>query len=250
MQAFVPGDQFVREGQPLHESALLEPENRAEGAAEEHTLDCSECDQAHSEPVAVVDVLEGPVGLLADAGEVVHCVEQFCLLSVVLNLRVDQQGLGLRVDVLHRDLEALECPCLCDFDFLGELAGQVFDDDPVARSEEGQDHLDELLFVGVEFLPVGVVVGEVDLVVGPEGGHVLLLHHVHVGLADGEQHEAVRFLLQDRFQRVRVRASWMSVRVWEGVGGECVELAVGGEFGLGLHHQVGKLLDFIRIGVH
>lgn len=38
VQALVAGDELVREGEPGHEAALLEPEDGAEGAGEEDAL--------------------------------------------------------------------------------------------------------------------------------------------------------------------------------------------------------------------
>ena len=69
VDAFVTGDELVGEGETRHETTLLEPEDGGEGAREEDTFDSSEGNETLSEGgVLVGDPSEGPVGLLADAG--------------------------------------------------------------------------------------------------------------------------------------------------------------------------------------
>ena len=55
MQALVARDELVREGEPRHEAALLEPEERAEGAREEDALDRGEGHQPLAEARLVPD---------------------------------------------------------------------------------------------------------------------------------------------------------------------------------------------------
>ena len=67
VKTLVPRDEFVGEGEAGHEAALLEPEDRGEGAGEEDTLDGSERHQSLCECGALIlDPADGPVGLLAD----------------------------------------------------------------------------------------------------------------------------------------------------------------------------------------
>jgi hypothetical protein len=101
------------------------------------------------------------------------------------------------VHVLHRNLEAVEASRLRDLHLTAELLGQVFEDDAVRGCEEGQDIFDEVLLLGVEFLPVSQVLVEIDLVDRPEGGEVFLVHVVDGGVVDGEEDEAVRVFLED-----------------------------------------------------
>ena len=69
VQAFVAGDELVGEGEAGHEAALLEPENGGERAAEENAFYGGEGNEALGEGrVFVLDPLDGPVGLFADAG--------------------------------------------------------------------------------------------------------------------------------------------------------------------------------------
>ena len=67
---------------------------------------------------------------------------------------IDEQAVRLRVDVLHRHLEAVESAGLRHLNLVSEVHRQVLVDDTVRSSEEGQDVLDEVLLVRVEFLRV------------------------------------------------------------------------------------------------
>lgn len=69
VQTLVTRDQLVGEGQTRHETTLLQPEDGGERAREEDTLNSSEGNQTLSEGgLFVLDPTDGPVGLLADAG--------------------------------------------------------------------------------------------------------------------------------------------------------------------------------------
>lgn len=69
VEAFVPRDQLVGESETRHEAALLQPEDGGEGAREEDAFDGGEGDKALSEgAVFILNPLDGPVRLLADAG--------------------------------------------------------------------------------------------------------------------------------------------------------------------------------------
>lgn len=68
VETLVPGDQLVRKGETGHETALLEPEDGCEGAAEEDAFYGSESDETLGEGgVFVLDPFYCPVGLLTDA---------------------------------------------------------------------------------------------------------------------------------------------------------------------------------------
>jgi len=76
VQAFVARYEFVAEGKSGHDASLLEPEDGAEGSAEEDAFHGCESHQSGREAVSTVDLLEGPVSLLLDGREVFDCVEQ------------------------------------------------------------------------------------------------------------------------------------------------------------------------------
>jgi hypothetical protein len=69
VHALVTRDELVGEGETGHETALLQPEDGRERTTEEDALDGGEGNEAVGEGgVLVGDPTEGPVGLLADAG--------------------------------------------------------------------------------------------------------------------------------------------------------------------------------------
>jgi hypothetical protein len=56
--------------------------------------------------------------------------------------------------------------------------------------------LDEVALVFGEFLPVLRILAQIDLVHGPEAGHLVLVHLPDVLVHDWQNYEAVRVLLQ------------------------------------------------------
>ena len=67
VHTLVTGDELVGKGETRHETALLEPEDRGECAAEEYALDGGEGYQPLSKSRAgIVDPSYGPIGLLPD----------------------------------------------------------------------------------------------------------------------------------------------------------------------------------------
>ena len=81
------------------------------------------------------------------------------------------------MDVLHHDLEAVEATSLRDLHLGAEALDKVLVDDAIRGSEEGKDVRDEETLVVVEALvPVVKVLGQVDLLCGPEGSLGLLVH--------------------------------------------------------------------------
>lgn len=112
MKALVAGDEFVGEGESGHERAFFEPKDGAEGPREENSLDGCEGDQSLLEGAVAIHPLHGPLRLLADHIDVLDGREEIVLLGQIFDVGVDQQRVGLRVDVLHRDLEPIEAPRL------------------------------------------------------------------------------------------------------------------------------------------
>lgn len=168
VQAFVSGDQLVGKCEARHQTSLLQPEYRAERSAEENALNSSECYKSSCEFISVVYLFKSPLGFLLNRVEVGDGFEQNLLLTFVFDLSVYQQRLGLRVYVLHRDLEPIESPSLSYFNLPSESLCKILNDDTVAGCEECEHHLDELLLIIVQFVPVLVVVSQVNLVISPE----------------------------------------------------------------------------------
>mmetsp|Transcript_47386 Transcript_47386/g.146682 ORF Transcript_47386/g.146682 Transcript_47386/m.146682 type:complete len:337 (-) Transcript_47386:146-1156(-) len=203
VQALVPGDELVGEGEAGHEAALLEPVDGAEGAAEEHALHRRKGHEALCEAALAAHPLNGPARLLPHRRHGLDGVEDLVLLRWVPDILLDKQRVGLRVDVLHGHLEAVEGTGLRQLHLGGELLRQVLVDDAVGGREEGEDVLDEVLLGVREPLPVPAVLREVHLLRGPEGGLVLLVHLPDLGVLDGEHHPAPRVLHEQRVLRLQ-----------------------------------------------
>ena len=101
MHAFITADELVGEGESGHEATLLEPEDRGKRSREEDTLDGGEGDETLAKGGLLIrDPSKSPVGLLLDAGNGLDSVEEELAASGVLDVRVDEERISLRVDIL------------------------------------------------------------------------------------------------------------------------------------------------------
>lgn len=158
-------------------------------------------------------------------------VEEVSALLRLLDVGVDQKGVGLRVDVLNHDLESIEAASLSNLDLSTETLKQVLVDNAIRGSEESKDVGDEVSLVIVQtVVPVVQVLGQVDLFSSPERSFGLLVHlpdlicgriqtsiplfvkkkktnlrvtrrrrvATYLMVLDGEKHEATRVLLKQR----------------------------------------------------
>ena len=107
----------------------------------------------------------------------VNGIEEVGALLGLLDISVDEQGVGLGVDVLHHDLEAVEATGLGNLDLSTETLDKVLVDNAVGGGEEGQDVGNEVTLIVVQaVVPVVKILGEINLLSGPEGGLGLLVH--------------------------------------------------------------------------
>lgn len=178
VHALVTADELVGECKTRHQATLLHPEDGGERAREEDSLNGGECDKTLSEGRLLVrDPTEGPVSLALDARNGLDGVEQEFPTSGVLDVGVDEERVGLGVDVLHHNLEAVEATSFSRLDFVGETLNEVLVDNAVGCSEEREDVGEEVALVIVQaVVPVVHVLGQVHLFGGPEGGLSLLVH--------------------------------------------------------------------------
>jgi len=106
MHSFVMTNEFVGEGEAGHQTALLQPEDRSKGTREEDILHSGEGDEVfRKHRMLVRDPTEGPVGLALNARNCFDGVEEVIMLDGVLDVSIDEESVGFRVDVLHHDLE-------------------------------------------------------------------------------------------------------------------------------------------------
>jgi len=194
VETLVTGDELVGEGEAGHEATLLEPEDGGESTAEEDAFDRGEGDEALSEGgVAVLDPANGPVGLLANAGDYnlgleerckysgrkltgINGVEEMGPLGRLLDVGVDEERVGLGVNVLHHDLEAVEAASFGNLDLAAEALDQVLVDDTVRGSKEGENVRDEELLAVIDaVVPVVEILAQINLLGCPERSLGLLV---------------------------------------------------------------------------
>jgi len=178
MQTLVTRDKFVGESQTRHESTLLEPEDRSEGPTEEDTLNGSEGDETLGKGrVLVLNPSDSPISLLSDAGNGVNGVEEIGALGRLLDVGIDEEGVCFGVDVLHHDLETVKASSLRDLNLAAESLNKVLVDDAIGGSEESKDVGDEELLVSSKtVVPIVEILGQINLLSGPEGSLGLLIH--------------------------------------------------------------------------
>jgi len=123
----VTANQFIGEGQSRHQSTLLQPKDGAEAPTEEYTLHCSKGDQTFSKRrVFLRDPPQGPVSLLFHAWDRLNGIEESGLFRRGLDVGVYEEGISLRVYILHRDLKAIKTSGLWDLHFVHKPALQGF----------------------------------------------------------------------------------------------------------------------------
>jgi hypothetical protein len=178
VQTLVTRDKLVGESQARHESTLLEPEDRSEGTTEEDTLNGSEGDETLGKGrVLVLNPSDSPISLLSDAGNGVNGVEEIGALGRLLDVGIDEEGVCFGVDVLHHDLKAVKASSLGDLNLAAESLNKVLVDDAIGGSEESKDVGDEELLVSSKtVVPIVEILGEINLLSGPEGSLGLLIH--------------------------------------------------------------------------
>lgn len=95
---------------------------------------------------------------------------------MVLAQSVDEDGVGLAVDVFHHHLEAVETASFWNLDLRAETLGEILKYDSVTCRKKCENMLDEVLLVSVEFLPVLLVLTEINFIDGPEASHLVFVH--------------------------------------------------------------------------
>lgn len=81
------------------------------------------------------------------------------------------------MDVLHHDLETIEATSLGNLNLSTETLDEVLVDNAVRGGKEGKNVGDEVTLIVVQaVVPVVEILGEINLLSGPEGGLGLLVH--------------------------------------------------------------------------
>ena len=122
------------------------------------------------------------MSLLRDTWDSLDGVEEVLALRGVRDVRVDEKGVRLGVDVLHHNLESIEAPGLGCLDLVAEALDEILVHDAIGSGEEGEDVGDEVPLVVVEaVVPVTEILGEVDFLGSPEGGFGFLVELPDLG---------------------------------------------------------------------
>jgi hypothetical protein len=142
-------------------------------------------------------------------------------LSLLLDVGVDEERVGLRVDILHHNLESIEASGFWDLHFATEALDQVLVDNSVRGRKKREDVGDEVTLVIVHsVVPVVDILGEINFLGSPKGSLGLLVHlpdllweslvgqntlrvarrrwGTHVMVLNWKEHEALRVLLKQR----------------------------------------------------
>lgn len=107
----------------------------------------------------------------------INGIEKVGALLGLLNIGINEQGVGLGVDVLHHDLETVEAAGLRNLDLSAETLNKVLVDDTIGSSEESKHVGDEVTLIIVEaVVPIVQILGQINLLSSPERGLGLLVH--------------------------------------------------------------------------
>ena len=91
MKALITAYQLVRKRKAGHETALLEPKDGAEGAAEEDALDACKCYKSLNEGGVGPHPLESPLGLAFNRRDSIDGLKEACLLLGILDELIDHK---------------------------------------------------------------------------------------------------------------------------------------------------------------
>ena len=93
------------------------------------------------------------------------------------------------MDVFHSYLKAIEAPGFRYLNFRAKLFRQIFHDDSIRSSKEGQHIFDKMFFFFIELLPILKILIEVNLVGSPKGGEMFFVHLEDGVILYGEEYK-------------------------------------------------------------
>jgi hypothetical protein len=100
---------------------------------------------------------------------ILYSIEQISLLILVLDVSINEEGVGFGMNVFHGHLKAIEASSFWDLHLGAELLCEVLHDDSVTCGEKCKHILDEMFLIGVKFIPILEILVEIDLISCPEG---------------------------------------------------------------------------------
>ena len=139
------------------------------------------------------------MGFLGHARDGIDRVEETMLLGGISDIGFEKKTIHLGVDILNRDLEAVEGTRLRDLDLLHESSGEILQNDAVRGGEEGEDMGDEVLLIWDEIFPLALVLGKIHLLGGLERGFCFLVHFPDLWVFGWEHAESIWVRRQQGF---------------------------------------------------
>merc|ERR1712242_84164 len=113
VKSFVPGNKFIAEGQTRHKSTFLQPEYSCERSREENALHRGKSnDTLGVGGVLSIDPFESPIGFLLNCWNSFYGIKQFFFLSIVSDVRINQQTVHFAVNIFYCYLESIEATSL------------------------------------------------------------------------------------------------------------------------------------------
>ena len=104
-------------------------------------------------------------------------IKEIRALLVLLDIGVNEKGVRLRVNILHHNLEPIEAASFRYLDFSAEAFHQVFVHNAIRGGEEGKHMGDEVTLIVIQsMVPIVQILGQIDLLGGPEGCFGLFIH--------------------------------------------------------------------------
>ena len=79
----------------------------------------------------LIHPLDGPLSFLSDNVDICDGREEELFLLSIFDVGVDQERVGLGVDILHSNLEAIEASSFRYLNFRTELLCQIFEHDSI-----------------------------------------------------------------------------------------------------------------------
>ena len=202
VHTLVAANQLIGEGQSRHQTALLHPKNGAKRTAKEDAFHgCKGYETLRKR--GRLNPTQGPVGLLFYSLKIVNCIEELVALGRILHVGINQQGVGLAVNVLHHNLESVEEFCLGILNLIDEVFGQILVHNAVRSGKKRKNMLDEVaLFFGQLVFPIAGVLMQVNFFCRPKASLCFFVDIPNVVVLNGEEHEAVGVLPEYRLVSV------------------------------------------------
>jgi len=200
MKTFVTANELIGEGQAWHEATLLKPKDCTKGTREEDSFNDSKGNEAFSKCAALrVTPSKGPLSFLGDTRESVNGTKEVVLLFLVAHICVKKKRVHFTVDVLDGNLHTIETTGFRELDFSSKVLNQVLIHNAIRGCKESKDMFNEVLLIGFELLPVGVVTAEINFFNSPEASQSVLVEAPVGGVPDGEEDKSIRIGVQKGF---------------------------------------------------